>query len=109
MRNYPEYFATKEDYENIIRDFPEWRERVKEELKALKAIKDDKVTRAVALVNPEEPEGEWITEELNNPLPISKQKGFKIKKELDDIVKWVIEETKAEEETEVVKEGEKFK
>jgi len=86
MKGYPSYFATKEDYKNIIRDFPEWRKRVEEELKALKAIKDDKVLRAIAPVNPEEPEGDWITEEITNPLPRFKQKGFVTKKELDDLI-----------------------
>ena len=95
MKGYPGHFATKEDYENIIRDFPKWRERVKKELKALKAIKDDKVKRAVSLIDPEDPESDWITEEIPNPLPIRKQKGFKTKKELDDLISEV--EAKEEE------------
>ena len=86
MKGYPNYFATKEDYENILRDFPEWRKRVKDELKALKAIKDDKVFRAIAPVDPTDPDSEWITEEIVNPFPRFKQKGFKTKKELDDLV-----------------------
>ncbi len=86
MKGYPEYFATKKDYENILRDFPEWRKRVKKELKILKAIKDNKVTRAVAPINPEDPESDWITEEIQNPFPKYKQKGFKTKKKLDDII-----------------------
>ena len=86
MKGYPPYFATKEDYENIIRDFPEWRKRVMAELKALKAIKDDAVTRAVALVNPDDPESDWITEKIPNPFPKYKQLGFKTKKELNDLI-----------------------
>jgi len=86
MKDYPKYFATKEDYKNIMRDFPEWRKRVKEELKALKAIKDDKVTRAVALSDPDDPESDWITEEITNPYPKYKQKGFKTKQKLSDLI-----------------------
>lgn len=86
MKRYPTYFATKEDYENILRDFPEWRKQVKDELKALKAIKDTKVTRAVSPIDPDDPESEWITEEIDNPLPIHKQKGFKTRKQLDDFI-----------------------
>lgn len=86
MKGYPSYFATVEDYKNIIRDFPEWKKRVKEELKAIKAIKDDKVTRAVAPIDPDDPESEWITEEIPNPLPRFKQKRFKSKKALDDLI-----------------------
>ena len=86
MKGFPNYFATKEDYENILRDFPEWRKQVKDELKALKAIKDTKVTRAISPIDPDDPESEWITEEIDNPLPIHKQKGFKTRKQLDDLI-----------------------
>lgn len=86
MKGFPNYFATKEDYENIMRDFPKWRGRVQKELKALQAIKDSKVTRAVSLIDPNDPESDWITEEILNPLPIHKQKGFKMRKELDDFI-----------------------
>lgn len=85
MKGFPSHFATKEDFKNIIRDFPQWRGRVMKELKALKAIKDDKVTRAVRQIDPNDPESEWITEKIDNPSPVHKQKGFKTKKELNDL------------------------
>ena len=75
-----------QDYKNIIRDFPQWRERALEELKALQSIKDSKVTRAIRLIDPDDPESDWITEEILNPLPIHRQKGFKNKKELDELI-----------------------
>ena len=86
MKGYPSYFATKEDYENIMRDFPQWQDRIKKELQALKAIKDDKVTRAVRQIDPNDPESEWITEKIDNPFPVHKQKGFKTKEDLNDLV-----------------------
>lgn len=86
MKGYPKYFATKEDYENIIRDFPEYQKRVKEELKELRKIKDDKVTRAVRPIDPDDPMSDWETEVIENPLPRWKQKGFKRKKELDEVI-----------------------
>jgi hypothetical protein len=86
MKDYPKYFATMCDYENIMRDFPEWGERVKADLKALKAIKDDKVMRATELIDPEDSESEWKTEEISNPFPQWKQKGFKTKKALSDLI-----------------------
>lgn len=85
MKGFPRHFATKEDYENILRDFPQWKSRVMEEVKALKAIKDDKVTRAVRQIDPNDPESDWITEKIDNPSPVHKQKGFKTKKELTDL------------------------
>ena len=86
MKGFPEYFATKEDFKNIIRDFPKWRGRVMKELKAIQKIKDDEVTRAIRPVDPNDPESEWITEKIPNPFPLHKQKGFKTKKELKDII-----------------------
>ena len=86
MKGYPKYFATMEDYENIVHDFPEWKERVKADLNALKAIKDDKVIRATELIDPEDTESGWKTEEISNPFPKWKQKGFKTKKALSDLI-----------------------
>ena len=86
MKGYPTHLATKEDFENIIRDCPQWRKRAIKELKALQAIKDDKVTRAIRPIDPDNPESDWVTEEIPNPLPIHRQKGFKNKKELAKII-----------------------
>jgi hypothetical protein len=86
MKGYPKYFATMDDYENIVRDFPEWKERVKADLKALKAIKDDKAMRATEHIDPEDAESEWKIEEISNPFPLWKQKGFKTKKALSDLI-----------------------
>jgi hypothetical protein len=86
MKNYPKYFATKKDFENIIHDFPQWEGRVLKELEALNATKDDVVTRAVALIDPKDPESDWITEKIPNPLPIRSQKGFGMKAELIKVI-----------------------
>ena len=86
MKGYPTHLATKEDFKNIIRDFPQWRKRAIKELKALQAIKDDKVTHAIRPIDPDDPESDWITEEIPNPLPIHRQKEFKNKKELNFII-----------------------
>ncbi|MEA1957601.1 MAG: hypothetical protein U9N01_04520 [Euryarchaeota archaeon] len=86
MKGYPKYFATKEDYENIKRDFPEWRRRVKAELKKLKAIKDEKIKKATTLIDSSKPELGYKTVEVINPFPRFKQKGVKTKKELSDLI-----------------------
>ena len=86
MRGYPNHFATAEDYENIIRDFPEWRKRAKDNLKALWKLNDDIVTRAIRPINPDDPMSDWETEAIPNPLPRYKQKGFKFKTELNDLI-----------------------
>lgn len=76
MKGYPKYFATKEDYENIIRDFPEWRGKVKKELDALVAVEDDKVYRATTLKDSNKPELGYNVVEIVNSFPKYKQKGF---------------------------------
>ena len=86
MKGFPQYFATKEDYKNIMRDFPKWRGRVMKELKSIQKIKDDEVTRAIRLVDPNDPDSGWITEKIPNPFPIHRQKGFKNKKELHNLI-----------------------
>ena len=86
MKGYPEYFATKEDYENIIRDFPEWHGKVKKELNALVAAKDDKVLRATTLKNPLKPELGYNVVEMANPSPRYKQKRFESRAEISALI-----------------------
>lgn len=86
MKGYPRCFARKEDYENILRDFPEWAEPVKNELKTIKNLKDDKMSIPIALIDPDDPNSEWKTEEILNPHPVFKRKGFKDRKELNDLI-----------------------
>lgn len=86
MKGFPTHLATKEDFENIIRDCPQWRSRAIKELKALQAIKDVKVTRAIRPIDPDDPESDWVTEEIPNPLPIHRQIGFENKKQLNFII-----------------------
>ena len=91
MKGYPKYFATKEDYKNIVRDFPEWKEQVKTELAALKNIRDTKVLKATTLIDPSKHELGWKTQEINDPYSRYMQKGFKTKKELEDMVAGIYE------------------
>lgn len=86
MKGYPKYFATREDYENIMRDFPEWRERVKEELEELAGVKDDTVLRATTLKDPAKPELGYNMVKMTCSLPKFKQKGFKNRKEISTLV-----------------------
>lgn len=82
MKGYPKFFATKEDYENIMRDFPEWRGKVKKELSELAAIDDDKVYRATTLKDPAKPELGYNVVKVTNSFQMFKQRGFTTKKEI---------------------------
>lgn len=86
MKGYPKFFATKEDYENIMRDFPEWRGKVKKELSGLAAIDDDKVYRATTLKDPAKPELGYNVVEVTNSFPMFKQRGFKNRKEISTLI-----------------------
>lgn len=91
MKGYPKHIATKQDYENLL-NIPEFAKRAKEDLEELAAINDVKITRAVSLVDENDPVSEWVTEKINNPMPLWKAKGFASLKEVTNAV--VIAEAK---------------
>jgi hypothetical protein len=91
MKGYPKHIATRQDYENLLK-IPEFAERAKADLEALAKADTAKVTRAVSLVDKSKPEGEWITEEIVNPNPIWKQKGFESAKMVSDMANVAIKE-----------------
>ena len=90
MRGYPKHIATKQDYENLLK-IPEFAKRAKEDLEKLAAIKDAKITRAVRLVDENDLMGDWVTEEIDNPMPAYKAKGFESLKEISTIIKTAVE------------------
>jgi hypothetical protein len=89
MQGFPKHIATRQDYINLL-NMKEYREEALERLDELMNFDDRTVTRAIEPENPDNPESEWITEEIVNPHPIHAQRGFK---EWMDIV-----ELKAQEE-----------
>lgn len=83
MQGFPKHIATKQDYENLL-SIEEYKEEALEKLQELQDFDDRTSTRAVKQENPDDPMSDWITEEIENPLPIHAQKGFK---EWMDVVK----------------------
>jgi len=81
MQGYPKFIATRQDYENLLK-IPEFAGRAKTDLTALALINTEKVTRAVRPVDANKPDGNWVTEEIDNPSPIWKRKGFETTKEV---------------------------
>jgi hypothetical protein len=90
MKGYPKYIATRQDYENLLK-IPEFAKQAGIDLAALAKIDTAKVTRAIRPVDPEKPDGEWVTEEITNPSPMWKQKGFESAKAVSDMTKEVID------------------
>ena len=71
---------------------PEFAKQANADLEALATIDDSKVTRAIRLVDENNPMGEWVTEEIDNPNPMYKIKGFTTLKHVTDMVKSAMEE-----------------
>ena len=65
---------------------PEFAKQAKADLEALAKTDTAKVTRAIRLVDPDKPDGEWVTEEINNPKPEWKQKGFESLGKVHDVI-----------------------
>ena len=70
----PNLIATSTDFENLLND-ENFREEALEKLQELQDHDDRTVTRAVEPIDPEDPESDWKVEEIENPLPLHKQKG----------------------------------
>lgn len=67
--------SIKQDFENLLSD-KIFKEAALEQLQTLQDFDDRTATRATKPVNPDDPNSEWETEEIENPLPLHKQKGF---------------------------------
>ena len=82
MRGYPKYMANKRDFDNLL-TMPEYEKQALADLKRLQGIDDAKVIR---VVSGSVETDDLITEEIDNPNPAWKQKGFVTKKAVDDLV-----------------------
>ncbi len=96
MRGYPKHIATKQDYENIIKNQSLWKAKALVELKAIKNLKDDKVKIATTLKDENKPDLGYNLIELDNPLPKYKQLGFLSHLELDKLIESAGNEIKEE-------------
>lgn len=83
MKGYPKTIATKKDYENLL-TMPEFKTKALADLKALSEIKDDTVTKVAAGAK-EIPDVKDILT-IENPNPLWKQKGFKSKAEVTELL-----------------------
>lgn len=75
MIGFPIHIATRQDYINLL-DMEEYRDQALEKLGELRDFDDTLSTRAIEPVNPDDPDGEWITEEIPTPRPMYMQKDF---------------------------------
>jgi len=82
MKGYPKYINCKQDYLNLLAE-PEHQEQAIEDLKVIRDMEDDKALRVVSM---DEETGEETTEEIDNPMPLWKVKGFSSRQEVADLI-----------------------
>ncbi len=85
MRGYPKHIATRQDFINLL-GMPEHKERALVDLKAIYQLNDSKVSRATTPIDPADPEKGWNTEEIDNPMPLWKVKGFSGRDEVAAVI-----------------------
>lgn len=84
MNGFPKCVATKQDYENLLL-MDEYKEEALNALQKLQDFDDRTATKATdKLIDPDDPDSDFVVEEIENPLPLHTQKGFK---EWMDVVK----------------------
>lgn len=76
MKGFPQIIATPNDFENLL-NTPEFQDQALMKLQELQDHDDRTVTRATSeLVDPDNPESDFIVEEIENPSPLHRQRGF---------------------------------
>ena len=91
MRGYPKHINNKTDYLNLL-SIPEFAERALEDLRRIAELNDDKMEIAVKPIDPKNPEGKWETKIVDAPMPVWKQKGFKSR---DEVLNLLVKAKKA--------------
>ena len=82
MKGYPKYINCKQDFINLLAE-PEHQAQAIEDLKVIRDMEDYKALRVVSM---DEETGEETTEEIDNPMPLWKVKGFSSRQEVADLI-----------------------
>ena len=75
MRGFPKHINCVQDFNNLLAD-KDLKRRDISELQKIYTKDESKALRATTLIDPEDPKSDWNTEEIDNPMPLWKQKGF---------------------------------
>jgi len=81
MKGYPKHIATKQDFINLLAD-PYFKARAIADLKSIRDLEDDKATRTLSINE----DGTAVTDEIDNPLPLWKIKGFSSRAEVAALI-----------------------
>lgn len=82
MNGYPKYINCKQDYLNLLA-MPDFKARTIEDLKVIRDMDDEKALRVVSM---NEETGEATTEEIDNPMPLWRVKGFASREEVAELI-----------------------
>jgi len=82
MRGFPKHIATVQDFRNLLA-MPEYKEKTLGYLKKIQMINDDKATR---VISGSEETKDLVTEVIDNPMPLWKQKGLKSRRAVADLI-----------------------
>jgi hypothetical protein len=82
MKGYPKHIATKQDFINLLA-VPEYAAQALADLRIIRDMDDDKALRAISI---NEETGEATTEEIDNPMPLWKAKGFDSRQEVAALI-----------------------
>ena len=85
MRGYPKHINCVQDFNNLLAD-KALKARTLAELQEIYNKDDAKTLRATTLIDPEDPKSDWNTEEIDNPMPLWKQKGFESREAVAELI-----------------------
>jgi len=85
MKGFPKHIATVQDFKNLLSD-DGFREQALSVLNDIYNLDDSKATRATTPIDPTDPESDWNTEVIDNPMPAWKQKGFRSRQAVADLI-----------------------
>lgn len=86
MRGSPKIYATKQDFINLLSN-DQFAEEAKKKLQEIYDVNDSKATKATTPLELDDPilTG-WNTIEIDNPMPMWKQKGFASRQEVAELI-----------------------
>ena len=85
MRGFPKHINCVQDFNNLLAD-KDLKRRAISELQKIYNKDDSKTLRATTLIDPEDPKSDWNTEEIDNPMPLWKQKGFESREAVAELI-----------------------
>jgi len=85
MKGFPRHIATVQDFRNLLAD-DGFKAQAVDVLNRIYNLDDSKATRATTPIDPEDPHSDWNTEEIDNPMPLWKQKGFESRQAVADLI-----------------------